>query len=312
MRTRCICAALAVLLAVSCGVRQKADTSYDPTVDRSTYERGGGPVVLIDEAHHNFHTAGGRYGPFAELLRNDGYVVRPSRAAFGARSLAGARILVISNALNERNVKDWSLPTPSAFTTGEIESVVAWVRGGGSLWLIADHMPFPGAAEELAQAFGLEFNNGFVFDREQENLDIVFRAADDSLGQHPIVAGRDATESVDTVRTFGGQAFRSGGEPINGFAPLFVLWDVHVSLMPRVAWEFDEQTTAEVDVAGWFQGATLRIGEGRVAVFGEAAMFTAQVGGPDAKPMGMNAPGAEQNRRFALNVAHWLSGLLDE
>jgi hypothetical protein len=27
--------------------------------------------------------------------------------------------------------------------------------------------------------------------------------------------------------------------------------------------------------------------------------------------MGMNAPGAERNYQFTLNLAHWLSGLLD-
>lgn len=51
-------------------------------------------------------------------------------------------------------------------------------------------------------------------------------------------------------------------------------------------------------------------GRGRVAVFGEAAMFTAQVTGPERQPMGMNAPGAEQNAQLLLNVLHWLSGLM--
>jgi len=69
-------------------------------------------------AHHNFHTADGRYAPFAKLLRRDGYRVEAWRTPFGA--LRGVDVLVISNALHERNEKDWSLPTPSAFTTEEI------------------------------------------------------------------------------------------------------------------------------------------------------------------------------------------------
>jgi hypothetical protein len=54
----------------------------------------------------------------------------------------------------------------------------------------------------------------------------------------------------------------------------------------------------------------MRAGEGRVAMFGEAAMFTAQLRS-DGSKMGMNAPYAEQNYKFLLNVSHWLSGLLD-
>ncbi|HET9010982.1 MAG TPA: hypothetical protein VFN38_04170, partial [Gemmatimonadaceae bacterium] len=58
------------------------------------------------------------------------------------------------------------------------------------------------------------------------------------------------------------------------------------------------------------QGATLQLGRGRVAIFGEAAMFSAQVAGPRREPMGMNAPAAGQNAQFVLNTMHWLSGLV--
>ena len=54
----------------------------------------------------------------------------------------------------------------------------------------------------------------------------------------------------------------------------------------------------------------MQIQSGRLAVFGEAAMFSAQVAGPDRMPIGMNAPMAEQNYQFVLNVMHWLSGLM--
>ena len=39
-------------------------------------------------------------------------------------------------------------------------------------------------------------------------------------------------------------------------------------------------------------------------------MFSAQVSGPDRRPMGMNHPDAAQEAQFLLNVMHWLSGLL--
>ena len=54
----------------------------------------------------------------------------------------------------------------------------------------------------------------------------------------------------------------------------------------------------------------LNHGSGKVAVFGEAAMFTAQVG--RGGPMGMNDPEAQQNSQFVLNVLHWLTGSLPE
>ena len=56
----------------------------------------------------------------------------------------------------------------------------------------------------------------------------------------------------------------------------------------------------------------LRYGLGRVVILGEAAMLTAQVvsvPGKPARKAGMNAPGND-NRQFALNVMHWLSGVL--
>jgi hypothetical protein len=61
---------------------------------------------------------------------------------------------------------------------------------------------------------------------------------------------------------------------------------------------------------GHLQGAVLPFGKGRVAVFGEAAMFSAQLSGPTNNPMGMNAAIAKQNPQFLLNVMHWLTGLL--
>jgi hypothetical protein len=38
-------------------------------------------------------------------------------------------------------------------------------------------------------------------------------------------------------------------------------------------------------------------------------MLSAQVGGPNQTKFGMNYPGID-NRQLALNIMHWLSGLL--
>ncbi len=112
---------------------------------------------------------------------------------------------------------------------------------------------------------------------------------------------------MTSVRSFAGQAFRVEG---NDAQMVLVLPKDYVSLEPLIAWRFERATQVR-EVGGWAQGATLRAGRGRVALFGEAAMFSAQVAGPSREPMGMNAPGAEQNARFVLNVLHWLSGVID-
>jgi hypothetical protein len=179
-------------------------------------------------------------------------------------------------------------------------------------------MPLAGAAAKLAAAFGARFTDGFAFKGSPEGADsltrradmskpTLFRAADGTLAQHPIARGRDSTERVTQVRSFTGQAFRLD---VPGAQPVLVLPDDFISLEPRVAWQF-ETTTPERRVGGWLQGATLRVGRGRVALFGEAAMFSAQVAGPARLPVGMNAPMAEQNTRFVLNTLHWLMGIID-
>jgi hypothetical protein len=278
--------------------QQRPDMSYKPTIENPAYPSGTGPVVMVDEGHFNFHTIGNRYKPFAELLRRDGYTVEPIRSDFSESSLSACEILVISNALHERNQNDWSLPTPSAFSDQEIAAVSDWVRNGGSLFLIADHMPFPGCAEKLGAAFGVHMNNGFVDSA-------TFRRSDGSLAEHPITYGRTKAEGIESVATFTGSAFQADGS----IQPLLVFRLPLLSRMPEVAWEFKPDTPM-IPVEGWFQGATLLFGSGRVAFFGEAAMFSAQISNSGGK-MGMNAPGAEQNFQFLLNVMHWLSGLLD-
>lgn len=302
-------AALAATLAAApVDAQQVADSAFAPAIARPAFAEGAGPVVLVDEGHTNFHTTGGRYYAFARLLRRDGYVVRGHGGPFTRAALAGARVLVIANALHPRNATSWQLPTPSAFTPEEIAVVEAWVREGGSLFLIADHMPFPGAAAELAAAFGLEFHNGFAVDSTEQSSTMRFTRGDGSLADHPVVRGRGPEERVDSVFAFTGQAFRLTAA---GGTPLLALGRGSRVLLPEVAWQFSE-STPRIDAGGMLQGAVLVHGRGRVAVFGEAAMFSAQLAGAQRQPMGMNSPRAPQNAQFLLNVVHWLTGVVGQ
>jgi hypothetical protein len=302
-----IAIAFAVLITTysTLSAQQVADTLFTPKVGTPAFKEGAGPVVLIDEAHNNFHTAAGRYLAFARLLRKDGYIVQSLREPFTRATLGNARILVIANALAKENADEWVLPTPSAFDSSEIAAVREWVRDGGSLFLIADHMPFPGAAEELAAEFGVFMCNGFAMIDGGDDGRITYSQRAGSLSDHPITRGRNKNELVDSIVAFTGQAFRlrSKGDALMTLGRNIVL------LMPQVAWQFSKLTPALL-ASGMLQGAVLQFGSGRVAVFGEAAMFSAQVAGPNRTPFGMNDPSAPQNAQFLINVVHWLSGLL--
>ena len=279
--------------------QQEADTAFAPRIDRPAYPAGHGPVVAIDEGHRNFHTAGGRYRPFAETLRRDGYAVRSAKGRVGRSSLADVRVLVVANALGE--VREGEDTSGSAFSPAEIGRVRSWVERGGSLLLIADHMPFPGAARTLAAAFGFELTDGFAVPASGEPAAIVFSRSAGTLGDHPIAAGRTPEERVDSAVSFTGEAFTGVGA-----VPILVLPPGTLNLLPRKPWEFDS-TTVRRPAEGWWQGAVKEVGKGRVAMFGEAAMFTAQVAGPDRYAVGMNHTAAGQNLRLLRNLFRWLA-----
>ncbi len=309
-----VCVLLATLLLAvsqSAVAQQVAEKDFAPAVAAAAFAAGSGPVVCLDEAHHNFHTLDGRFHAFGELLRRDGYVVKAHRALFDADALSACAVLVIANA--QPSDEPWSsypTPTPPAFTSEEVLAVRRWVQGGGALLLIADHMPLAGAAEGLAAAFDVEFSDGFAVAGFADEAGrpaamgkpTLFRSDDGTLADHAIMRGYKSGEMVQQVRSFTGQAFRAAGAE-----PLLVLPEDFVSLHPARAWAFTPDTP-RVDVGGWLQGAVKNVGSGRAAFFGEAAMFTTQRAGPQGVPIGMNAPGAEQNAQYVLNVLHWLAG----
>ncbi|MFZ1677365.1 MAG: DUF4350 domain-containing protein [Saprospiraceae bacterium] len=294
-----------MLISISGYAQQIADTSYHPMINHPAYPKGKGPVIFIDEGHHNFHTKTGRYLPFANLLERDGYQVDAFADEFTMKNLSKGKILVISNALNEINEENWYLPTPSAFSNAEIESVKDWVNKGGSIFLIADHMPMAGAAQDLASAFGFEIANGFVLHTVTNGIGY-FNLTDGSLSESPITLGRDSSERVKQIVSFTGQGFK-----IPHDATSILTFDENYNcLMPDTAWVFPEGTP-RINMKGWSQGAYLTYGKGRVVLFGEAAMFTAQLSGELQTKVGMNSEKAPENFQLLLNIVHWLDGKLE-
>jgi hypothetical protein len=273
------------------------DDSFHPEIKNPKYPRGEGPIVLIDEGHNNFHTASGTYGPFSSLIRRDGYTVKPCRTKFNRELLKSCKLLVIADAMP---LKDGQSP----FSEEEINILQDWVREGGSFFLITDHFPDPAAVDKLSAAFGVKLNNGYVLNGfpNQKEEPIVFKRSKGTLGAHPITEGFDNQKKIDSVATFCGCAFKASAD----FIPLLIFGPGQYSWMPQKPYDL-KPDTPKIEVEGWFQGAVSKQGKGKVAIFGEAAMFTAQLFGEDRTTVGMNHPAAKGNAQFLLNLIHWLS-----
>jgi hypothetical protein len=293
-------AGLVLLIAVALAflwyydhVGQKADPNFNAEVQNPAYPTDH-PRILIDEAHHNFHTASGRYKPFASLLRNDGYLVDANNHSFSLDNLKETNVLVIANALGPSGHEGrW------AFTPEEEGVVTSWVRNGGALLLIADHSPFGSAAEHLAQQFGVKMYLRYArddrFHEGWDNERLLFSRDDGLLTECSITDGRNPGERVNKVVTFTGQSLLGPGDSI----PLLRLAD------DAYDWE---SRSVRFPAKDHSQAVALQYGNGRVVVVGEAALFSAQVDMLGLK-FGMNRTGND-DRQFALNIVHWLSGLL--
>jgi hypothetical protein len=295
------CALLAVL-SLSAQAQQQPDLEFNTTVENPAYKQNG-PRVMFDEAHHNFHTVDGRYKPFVDLVLNDGYRVIRNRQPFTKASLSSYKVLVIANALGAEEADEEGADT-SAFTEEETQAVHDWVKGGGSLLLIADHAPFGGAAAALATRFGVDMSKGYTFDATHSVAgspsQLIFSRENKLLAVHPITEGRNEEERINLLRSFTGQSLKG---PEGSVAIL--------SLSDAATDSPGGDAKTPVTAAGRAQAVALKFGKGRVVVQGEAAMLSAQVAGADKRPMGMNVPGND-NRQYALNLMRWLSGLLKE
>ena len=297
----------AALLAIA-GKPAEQDADFDAHVENPAYQQAG-PRVCIDEAHRNHHTLDGRYAPLARLLENDGYRLMANQGAFEPEALGRCDVLVIANAKGVEDEAD------SAFTAEEIAAVHKWVAGGGSLLLIADHAPFGLAATDLSAAFGIQMAGLYLKDETHSQPDLPgpyflrFESAQGMIGDHPITQGRNDSDEIAVVLTFGGQAL---DDPKRLATPLLLLSeDAMIVSKPGV------EDAEEWSAAGMSHALALELEKGRVVVVGEAGLFSAQViRGETAEKMGLEefrfgmTRDDTDDRQFVLNVFHWLSGLL--
>jgi hypothetical protein len=286
--------------------QQVADPNFDARVVEPAFTTAH-PRVGIDESHKNFHTKDGRYKPFAALIASDGFTVGAA-PKFTLDALKRIDILVIANALGN---EDWDKPEP-AFSAAECDAVRDWVGAGGALLLIADHAPFGDSAAALAKRFDVDMGRGFVADRKnsiQNPTLLVFSGENGLLGDHAIIRGRNGRERVRTIFAFTGQSL---SVPKDGTALMKMGKDAVEMATREELRDFASGKQVGKSVVGRAQGIAMPFGKGRIAIFGEAAMFSAQRAGSGAQAfkMGMNAEGND-DRQFALNVMHWLARALD-
>lgn len=389
-------------LSLNVLVAQDTKQATQGTVEVQSYDRNyvaptpnrpanSNTIVYIDAAHNNFHTKDQRFKPFADLLRNDGFRVESFTQKFTRENLDHVKVLVISNPANDVNnpESNWVNPIVSAFTDDEIEALVDWVGNGGSLLLIADHYPFPGAVADLASEFGFTLDNGYNFDPDyytelkqrffqlpivgdimqgkadpndasvtgqimmqagamfvalgaeinsirfwdsvEPKTEPAFQNGDGTLLTLDILRNGEGTqyvESVPYVTTFTGHSFTASqlpGMKVHpllrfGDGPFTVLTEAQdayfgkdantsnqntmVSLLSTK--ELPEFVVPVVDASNDLQAAIVEHSKGRVAFFGEAGMFTAQIAADGSTKMGLNSPLAEHNWKFVLNLMRYL------
>jgi hypothetical protein len=293
--------ALAVVSTSAAHGQQIADPHFDARVENPAFTKNF-PRVLFDEAHNNVDDSQGRYKPFADLIFNDGYHLVVNRQVFTKALLDSFKILMIVDPLGTEEADDEGAAGP-AFTIAECDAVIDWIRGGGALLFVVDPAPFANAAEVLATRLGVEMSKGETLDPANADKEtnapgvIVYSRQNHLLAEHSLTAGRNETERVNRVIVFGGQSLKG---PSATDAVLKLADTAEDKIAPP-----GKNSAA----AGRAQAIAFRLGKGRVVMLGDAAMLSAQVTGTDNKPFGMNVPDTD-NRQLALNIMHWLSGIL--
>jgi hypothetical protein len=295
---------LAVVGACSDDVRQSDSKSEEM------------PVILFDLGHNNYRYDYGIENAepiFEQFISEHGFLIRELEGPISESALADVDIFHTDNALSPENVGNWSLPTPSAFTAAEIEVLLAWVRDGGSLLIVIEHMPMGGSYSALASALGVEISNGFAVDGSllsdysAETVaaagNLLFSRADGTLADHAIVRGSRPFGPIEHLATDNGSAFTLPPESTS----LLIFPANAVSLEPTTAWDFSKDTPS-TPVAGWSQAGTMKFGNGRIAILGDSYLISA--------PAFLEPPYIEDedeaergahNHQFTLNLYRWLS-----
>jgi hypothetical protein len=279
------------------------DPGFDPGVASPAFPASKGPTILLDKAHHNFFVQQGFIQPFAELAKADGFRPVIGDERFTPGYLAQYDIVMIITALPFDFTTKVEVTTETTFTDAELTALHEWVAAGGSLLVFSEHAPFDQAINPLLKRFGITSSVGTIADPEHYDKDlgregwITFTRENGLLNTvHPIVSGRNKSESIDRLITFGGGSL-SG----KGYTSLFRL--------SPTAENRRHPTGVGPSGMGDSQALVGAVGKGKIAAFGDSNGFTAMVFAQEdgtSKALGMNTANYDW-KPFVLNVLRWLA-----
>lgn len=307
MKSRVLVALCTVFLAATASAADwpmSNDPGFDTSVENPMYEPSKGPTILLDAAHHNFHVTEGFIEPFAELAAADGYKTTVGSSEFTPEFLRSFDIVMVITALPFEFTSKTEVTTETTFADSEIEALHDWVSSGGSLLVFSEHAPFDQAINPLLSRFGVTSSVGTIADPVHYDKKlgrdgwVVFSQENGLLNaDHPIVKGRNQSETINSVVTFGGSAL-TGADYVN----IFRLSDTA---------ENRRHPTGVGPVGmGDSQALAGDVGEGRILVFGDSNGFTAMNFDEEdgsVRSLGMNTYHHDW-KQMVLNSLHWLSG----
>jgi hypothetical protein len=284
--------------------RQLPDNDFLFQNDSPAFAAGTGPRLVFVTTNSKF-VLRGAFDPLAKLAESDGFRVARQEGTI-EDALRGADILVIANPYLE-SFRDFPAMTPpSAFSAEEIASIKRYVEEGGALLLLADHAPLGGGSSDLAKAFGFEFLNGHTAEAvAAENGEVqvmIMFSPDNGLKTgHSVLDGSTGRQKVTRFQAFGGQSFIPPAEATS----LLTIPQGWVALF-TYRLEAELATAPRIDASGMSQGAVMDFGNGRLAVFGEAGGFSAQII-DGTERFGFNTPEGAANPEFILATLRWLA-----
>ena len=288
----------------------KSDTRVDKRFKykpkTSTYGLKG-PKIFFDEGHLTNNSINGYYKPFADMLRKDGYEVSGlGRNQFTEENLKQAKILIISNAFAQQ-INGWVIDSAQAFSTQEVSAIKNYVKNGGSLLLISDHVPYPSRIKNLSKAFNFEIMNAHAIDTSSQDHASLFSKELETLGDNIITKGRNTFEEVKNVYLFQGCALKKPKQA----KQLFKLSDKFNVVYTDNAWDLQEAYHSHTG-EGYSLGFYMNYGKGKLMVVGDADLFTATKNKKTKQKFGFSYPYAKDNPQYVLNMIHWLDGFIED
>lgn len=240
--------------------------------------------------------------PFEALMRADGFRVSTGRSRWTPEVLSRFEIVAVVTPLPFDFSEGTEVTGEVTFSQQEIQALRDWVDRGGSALIVGEHAPFDQAVGPLLKAFGIEASIGTTIDPMNTHSSgrmgwIVYSEANGLLNrQHPTVRGSRPEEQVRQLVTFRGSALSGAGYE-------------NILRLSEHAQNVADPTGVGPVGRGDSQALAGRVGDGKLAAFGDANGFTAmsiEMDGEDPFPCGMTVRDYDW-RQFVLNVMHWLS-----